>query len=247
MHPHLFNLGPIPIYTYGFFVFLGVLFSYFIAIKEANRVKIETKVFSDIFFWSLLSAFAGARLLYILVNLNHLFTDPWDIIFSRSGFVFYGGIISGGVAIYYLAKYYKIKFLKLADIFSMVIPLGHSLGRIGCFYYGCCYGRPTDSWLGMKFPANCPAGSLGVKVIPTQLIEALFLLLIFAILFILQRRKHFLGQIFIAYLILYGSFRFIIEFFRFDPRGQFLNLSTSQYIALLAIILGLILYLKIKK
>ncbi|OQX88164.1 MAG: hypothetical protein B6D55_01260 [Candidatus Omnitrophica bacterium 4484_70.2] len=126
------------------------------------------------------------------------------------------------------------------------MPLGHSLGRWGCFFNGCCYGKPTTSWIGVKFPPDSPAGILGEKVIPTQLISLFFLLVIFFILLNLRKRKKFKGEIFLSYLILYGIFRFIIEFFRGDPRGYIFIFSTSQFISLIVVAIGISMWKKVK-
>lgn len=247
MYPILFKIGPITIYTYGFFVFLGVLLGYFVCLKEAEKQKIDKNLFSDILFWVIIFSFAGARIFYILVEWKDFLKYPKEIIFNRGGFVFYGGVTAGFISGYFLTKKKKINFLKFADIITLSLPLGHALGRAGCFFYGCCYGRPTDSFIGILFPPDSPAGYLDKKVIPTQLIESFFLLLIFFALIFLKNRKKFDGRISIYYIILYGILRFIIEFFRDDPRGQIFFLSTSQFIAVIFITLGLLLNFKLSR
>jgi phosphatidylglycerol:prolipoprotein diacylglycerol transferase len=126
----------------------------------------------------------------------------------------------------------------LIDVIAIGIPLGHAFGRLGCFFYGCCYGKPTDSFIGVLFPPDSAAGYLGVKVIPTQLISSFFLFVLFFILLFLRKKKRFDGQIALSYIILYSIFRFLIEFFRGDPRGTFLHLSTSQFISLILVVIS---------
>ncbi|MDD5195519.1 MAG: prolipoprotein diacylglyceryl transferase [Candidatus Omnitrophica bacterium] len=240
MHPILFELGPITIYTYGFFVFLGVIFGYYICLKEAKRSNFsDTRIVSDIIFWALVFAFLGARVFYILIEFKSFLNDPWSIITSRSGFVFYGGVIFGLGALYYLTRKHGVKFLAFADIVSIATPLAHAFGRIGCFFYGCCYGKPTDSFIGVVFPVDSPAYCLGRKVIPTQLIESFLLFVIFFIMLALRKRKKFDGQLMIVYLILYGITRFAVEFLRGDPRGNFFFLSTSQIISIIIVIVSI--------
>lgn len=245
MHPILFKLGPITIYTYGFFVFLGVLTGYFVSSRQAKKEGINNNVFSHIAFWIIVFGFLGAKVLYILIEFKYFLTNPLSMI--RSGFVFYGGIISGAISLWILTKKYKLNLLGFADIVALGIPLGHAIGRLGCFFYGCCYGKPTDSFIGVLFPPDSPAGALGVKVIPTQLISAFFLFIIFLVLLLLKRKKKFQGQIFLSYIFLYGIFRFIIEFFRGDPRGQIFFLSTSQFISLLSILISMGLWIKFRR
>jgi len=247
MFPVLFKLGPITIYTYGVFVFLGVIASYLVCKKQADKEGISKKIFSHIFFWALVWGFLGARVVYILVEWKWFIGNPLSIILSRSGFVFYGGIVSGILTLLILAKKHKLNLLRVADIAALSIPLGHALGRIGCFCYGCCYGRPTHSNWGILFPSESPAGLSGTKVIPTQLISALFLFLIFFLLLILKKYKRFDGQILLSYGICYGIFRFIIEFYRGDPRGEIFSLSTSQFAALGVIIISIFFFLRWRK
>ncbi|UCC95341.1 MAG: prolipoprotein diacylglyceryl transferase [Candidatus Omnitrophota bacterium] len=242
MYPILFEFGPLTIYTYGFFVFLGVVCGYWLAVRAAIREEIDRDIFSHIAFWVILSAFLGAKLLYIVVEFELFLNDPLSTI--RSGFVFYGGILAGFVFSVVLTAIHRISFFRFADSASIGIPLGHALGRIGCYFYGCCYGISIDSPYCILFPPDSPAGLLGERVIPTQLISAFFLCVLFLALLCIQWKKKFHGQVFLAYLILYGVFRFIIEFFRADPRGEILSLSTSQAISVVLVGLGFFLWRK---
>ncbi len=242
MYPVLFRIGPITIYTYGVFVFLGVVIAYWLAVNEVHREGIDKSVASDIFFWTIVCAFLGARLLYCVVEWRSFIHSPLKMIFSRTGFVFYGGILGGLAGFIFMVKRYQRDFFTMADSVALYIPLGHAIGRLGCFSYGCCYGRPTDSWIGMVFPPSSPAGALGVKVIPTQLISSFFLVVIFIILRVLRNHRRFKGQILLSYILLYSLFRFIIEFFRGDPRGFFWIFSTSQWISVVAFFIAVYLW-----
>jgi len=171
----------------------------------------------------------------------------------RGGFVLYGGILGGFIAgsIYVIKN--KLNYWKIADIAARVLALGVGIGRIGCFLAGCCYGKHTDSFLGVSFPVGSPAfrkhlelypdlmvnHNHSLPVIPTQLFSAGANFLIFIYLyFILRKRKKYQGQLFIRFLILYSVFRFKIEFFRADDRGGIFFLSTSQWIAILVIMIS---------
>lgn len=233
MHPILFKLGPVTIYTYGVCVFLGVILGYFVCLREAKKDGVDSRLVGDVLFWTLLFAFLGARIFYIIVNFGIFLENPASIIFSRSGFVFYGGLIFGVITLKFLIKRYHADFLEFMDIFAPGLALGHAFGRLGCFFYGCCYGKVTKSAIGILFPPDSPAGNLGEKVIPTQLISSFFLFMLFFVLLLIKRRKKYGGQVFIAYLFFYGSFRFIIEFFRGDSRGGIGFLSTSGGISII--------------
>ncbi len=240
MHPILFKIGSLTIYTYGFFVFLGVICGYLLSSFLAKKDGLDKNIFGNILFWALVWGFLGAKLLYILIDWRYFLENPLTTL--RSGFVFYAGLIFGLAAIYFLSRKYKLEFLKLADILAIGLTLGHAFGRLGCFSYGCCFGRPYEGWLGMLFPPDSPAGLWGVKVIPTQLIESGFLFLLFFLLLYLRKSKKFSGQIFVSYVIIYGTFRFLIEFLRGDPRGGLGFLSTSQLISIILVPLGIWFY-----
>ena len=247
MYPILFKIGPITIYTYGVLVFLGVVAGYFFSLVQVKKEGIGKKDFSDIVFWSLIWGFIGARIFYILLNFKFFLRDPLGIGLSRAGFVFYGGVFFGLGAFYILTRKRNLDFLKLADILVLALLLGHAIGRVGCFSYGCCYGKPTSSWIGIKFPPSSPAGSLGTKVIPTQLISSLALLCIFLVLWSKRKKTSFKGEIFSLYFILYGIFRFIIEFYRGDPRPYLGKFSIFQIVSLGMIVIGVLLWFLFQK
>ncbi|MCF7872719.1 MAG: prolipoprotein diacylglyceryl transferase [Candidatus Omnitrophica bacterium] len=244
MHPILFKIGPITIYTYGFFIFLGVLSGYLISQKRAKEVGVDRQQFSNIFFQTLITGFLGARITYIIVNWQVFIKAPLEITLSRSGFVFYGGVLFGFFYLLFFTQKHKIRFLKITDIFALGVPLAHAFGRIGCFFYGCCYGKITTSWIGIKFPLGSPAGLKNTRVIPTQLISAGFLFILFLFLFTVRNKITRIGRLTGYYLFTYSLFRFIIEFFRGDPRGSFLVFSTSQWISIFFAFLAIIILSK---
>ena len=244
MHPVLFKLGPITIYTYGFFVCLGVFAGYLIARRDSKNKGIDSALFSHVVFTTLLFSFLGAKLFYIAIEWKSFIENPLAL--ARSGFVFYGGFISGIITLLIMAKKHRFSFLSFADSLALGLSIGHALGRIGCFYYGCCYGFTTNSRMGVLFPPDSPAGVLGVKVVPIQLISALVLLLLFFILVAIRKNQKFEGQIILFYALLYSAARFGLEFFRSDPRGFLFFLSFSQWISLLVFAAGLLLVLGIR-
>jgi phosphatidylglycerol:prolipoprotein diacylglycerol transferase len=247
MYPVLFEIGPLTIYTYGFFVFLGIICGYFFCLSQAKRYSLCGDKISDLIFWSIISGFVSARVLYIAINLSDFLEDPLSLIISGSGFVFYGGLLGGVLFAWWFIKRKKLPLCTTLDLISPSLSLGHSLGRVGCFFYGCCFGRPTDSFIGVVFPLDSFAGISGKSVIPTQIISSFFLLVIFVLLLIIRDRRTFKGEVFLSYIILYSIFRFVIEFYRADPRGFILFFSTSQWIALVLLVLGCIFWFKLKK
>ena len=148
----------------------------------------------------------------------------------RGGFVFYGGLIlATALAILYTRRR-RMSFPLVADTIIPGVSLGHAIGRIGCFFAGCCYGCRTDLPIGVRFPPGSEAWLLGGPVHPTQLYESAAEVVIFSLLLVLRSRKRFHGQVVLAYGLLYAPARFAIELLRGDAqRGMHLGLSTSQW------------------
>jgi len=233
MYPILFTIGPVTIYTYGVALAIGVLVGLCLAIKEGKRELISPNKIIDLFLWIIISGFIGARVVYIFTEWNYFLKYPARVLFASEGFVFYGGFITAFLTAFWYTKRRNIKQWQMADIMAPSIAIAQAIGRIGCFFYGCCYGIPTNSRFGILFPPNSPAGELRVPVIPTQLISSFALLVIFLLLNRVKKRKKFDGQVFWFYVLLYAIARFIIEYFRADPRGMIWVFSTSQFIAII--------------
>ena len=179
--------------------------------------------------------------------------------FTFEGMTFIGGLIGGVIAflgIYFLYVYVINPRLKeksffksdmnkgvwyLLRIASISITIAHGFGRIGCFFAGCCYGKETEAWYGIQFPG------LHTKVIPTQLFEAIFLFVLSAAMIVLLFAVHFKYNMSL-YLISYGIWRFVIEYFRGDYRGSFIpGLSPSQFWSIIMVLLGIVIFFLYKK
>ena len=247
MHSILFKLGPVTIYTYGFMILIGALSAYFYCTKSANRYGLSKEFVGDLFFWCVLFGFFGARLTYILLDVPGFIQNPLDYLFTTAGFVFFGGVIGGVITLIFYCKKKRQDILAVCEMSAPAITVAHAFGRIGCFFYGCCYGKSIDSKICLLFPPESPAGFHGHPVIPTQLISALGLFILFGFLVWLSKRKLFRGVVTASYLIIYGIMRFSIEFLRGDPRGFFGPLATSQWLSIIAIIIGIILYFKFRR
>ena len=156
----------------------------------------------------------------------------------RGGLAYYGGFIFAVVFAWYYVKKYKLGWWRTADLAAPGIMLGLVCGRLGCFLNGCCYGKPTSSFVGVVFPQRP-----GVAVHPTQLYESAGCFLVFVILyFVVRPRRRAFGDVFAAMLILYGIVRSICEIWRDDDRGVFFGfISTSQIISIPLIAGGLLL------
>jgi phosphatidylglycerol:prolipoprotein diacylglycerol transferase len=158
--------------------------------------------------------------------------------------VFYGGLIAAvAVALWYLRRH-RMPMWTVTDVFAPGIALGHVIGRMGCFFAGCCFGTPTDAPWAITFHNPYAAENVGtplnVPLHPTQLYEAGAELLILGFLLATENKgRTFPGRTFWSYMFLYGVSRFIIEFYRGDPRGTIGGFSTSQFLSLIIVPLAI--------
>lgn len=253
MHPVFLHIGNFEIAYYGLMTALGYAAASFYLLPRAKKIKIDADTFWNIIFILFVGALLGAKLLFIIVSWPELGATLAEKVANivkdfRYGFVFFGGVILAvGAVIWYLRRK-KLPVLKTADCLIVGLPLGHALGRIGCFLAGCCYGKPTTLPWGVKFTdphALVPAHLLGVPLHPTQLYEAALNLLLFALLHSAYKKPHKDGKILAEYLLCYSLMRFGIEFLRGDFRGGFfLGMSPSQLISLGAAVVAGIIWAK---
>ena len=237
MHPILFRFGPLTIHTYGFLVALGFLIGIGLAYRQAKKEGTPPDKILDLGFYILLAAIIGSRLFFIIINAGHYIKNPLDIFkIWEGGLVFYGGVLLAvPVAIWYVKKN-GLGIWKTADIFAPSIAIGHGLGRLGCFFAGCCYGKVAESlpWGVIFTDPECLAPP-GVPLHPTQLYESAGEFINFFILIVLRKFKAFNGKLFMTYLLFYSLLRFTVEFFRGDVNRGFISpqLSVSQGISVL--------------
>ncbi|MBU2453875.1 MAG: prolipoprotein diacylglyceryl transferase, partial [Proteobacteria bacterium] len=207
MHPILFHIGKFNLYTYGLFVALGLMTAIWVSQKNAAPQDIAPQTITDIFFVILFSALFGARLLYVIINFES-YQNNWLDVFKiwEGGLVFFGGFLA---AVGITAVYLKLKHLeiwKTADILSPGIALGHAVGRLGCFFSGCCYGKESDFFCAVKFTNPQSLAPIGVYLHPTQIYMVFSNLILFFILLGLQKKKKFNGMVFLSYIMLYSLF-----------------------------------------
>ena len=250
MFPILFRFGSLTIYAYGFFLALGFIAGLVLAMIAARKEGVAFERVVDLFFYTVLSAILGSRTLFVLINFDVYRHNPLQIFkIWEGGLVFYGGLILAvGISIGYM-RWNRLPIWKWADLFSPPIALGLFLGRIGCFFAGCCYGKETSLPWGVIFTDPNSLARLNIPLHPVQLYEAGNNLAIFFFLKWREKRKAFEGQIFWLFLFLYSVTRFFIEMLRGDPRGFLFQkfLSTSQEIGVLLVIASLFMLFYLKK
>ncbi|HEU4388607.1 MAG TPA: prolipoprotein diacylglyceryl transferase [Blastocatellia bacterium] len=240
--------------TYGLLLAIAFITALWIIARLAERDGLPKNNVYDLGLYVLGSGLIGSKLLMVVTEWDDFKRDWSKLIsldFLRSGGVYFGGfLVAVGVSILLVRKW-KLPWLKTADAFAPGVALGHFIGRLGCFSAGCCWGKHTSSWLAVTFSERATEVTgvpAGVPLVPTQLIEAGANLLIFAALIWMRGRRRYSGQIMFFYLLLYSAVRFTIEFWRDDPRGEIMGLSTSQFISALIfpLALGLMVYYRHK-
>ncbi len=239
MHPDLFSIGPLTLHTYGLFVALGFIAGILITIKLGKSMKIPSNSVMDMGFIIILSGLAGSRLIYIIINFSHYVANPLDIIkLWQGGLVFNGGLVAVIIVLFLYARHHRLNIWTLGDLWSPAATIGQAIGRIGCFFAGCCYGKPTDVPWAVIFTNPKSIATLNIPIHPTQIYSSLSSFIIFIILMILHSKKKFEGQVFLWFLILHSTARLFLERFRGDSRGTIItnDLTMTQFIAMLILI-----------
>ena len=242
MKNELLTIGPFTIHGYGLMIGIGVIAAYLTAEYRARKLKLDADQIFSLVIWCLVFGGLGSKLLYCLTMLDVILADPPYLLHSlANGWVVYGGLIGGVLGGFLFCCYKKINFLSYFDLALPSVALAQGFGRIGCFLAGCCYGRPTDSTIGITFTNSAYAPN-GISLIPTQLISSGLDFLHFFVLLYIARHKKAEGQVGGFYLIFYSIGRFILEYFRGDmERGSVGELSTSQFIAIFTLIAGIVI------
>jgi phosphatidylglycerol:prolipoprotein diacylglycerol transferase len=253
MLPFHLHLGPFGISPVELFAVLGVVLAGVLARRKMNPQPPWSGL-ADLLLGALLGGAIGARLFYFLPlwirgleTGARLFTD-WS---NGSGYI--GGLVGGTLGVWTVARVKKLQSLNVIDTVALYIPLGFASGKIGCFLAGCCYGPRCGGFPGVAFSPGSlayesqkaagaipPGAPRALPVHPTQLYEFSLGILLFFGLTVLHRRSRRPGETYLAYVLGYSLWRFVIEFVRSDP-GRFTfgasGLSDSQ---ISSIVLGLL-------
>ena len=246
MLPSFTVLG-LTIPMYGLMTAVGMLAAFLLLLKTSKYIRFTEDQILSAALWAIICGFLGAKILFWLVEIKEIIANPHYLLETlREGFVFYGALIGGlgGVAIY--AARHKLPYFAFVDLFSPSLVLAHAFGRIGCFCAGCCYGMECDCAISVVFPTGAIAPA-GVPLLPTQLMESAFLFILSVVLVRMLKKEKVFGVVASWYMILYGAWRFAIEFFRNDERGFIGALSTSQFISIFAVAAGILLLILVTK
>lgn len=239
----LFQIFGIKVYSYGLMIAIGIIIAGLMFLRKGKEKGYNEDNLTNLMILTVISGIVGGKLLFILVNIKDIINDPSLLYNFGEGFVVYGAIILGALCVYIYTKKKQWDFFSITDIIAPGLAIAQGFGRIGCFLSGCCYGKATDLFLGVTFPVDSLAPS-GIVLHPTQLYSSLFDFILGAFLIIYSRNTNVKsGKLTSAYVISYSIGRFIIEFLRDDERGALWLLSTSQWIAIGTLILGVILFI----
>ena len=243
-NPVFLSIGPVEIRYYGLVYFLGFLLTWLYFKKSSLGKSLFKKEehADDFLLYSLISSILTARIFYILFyNLNSYLSNPIEILkFWHGGMSIHGGILGGILGIYIFSRKFKYNFLKLTDLVTLPLALGLVFGRIANFINAELYGRITSVKWAVKFP-----NAEGYRH-PSQLYESLKNLIIFSVLFFKSKKPFKTGELTSIFLILYSLLRFFVEYVR-EPELYFLGLTMGQFLSLSTLIIGIVLYHKVKQ
>ncbi len=229
------------LYLYGLMIAIGVLAAFIVLFTYAKKLKIQEKFTDFVFYNAIVSIIVGFGSAALFQAFYNWIENPSAGFKLGGGITFIGGLIGGALCFLLIYFIFRKRYTsKLTDVLSLIpcaIFIAHGFGRVGCFFAGCCYGKPTDSFLGIKFP------NLSHAVHPTMLYEAIFLFIMFGVCTLLLFKWKFKHNMSL-YLITYGVFRFLIEYLRGDYRGSFIpGISPSQFWSILMIAIGVALWI----
>ncbi len=258
MYPILFRfpewlpiLGGAPVTSFGVMLFLAFLAAGYLLRAGMRENGIDPDRAWDLVFAAVVGGVVGAKLYYAFLNFPRLVENP-RFLFSRGGLVWYGGFLGGAAAVLYRMKRLGLPVRRTSDLVAPCLAMAYAIGRVGCFLVGDDYGRPTASWVGIRFPAGSPPSSVDnlarfgievdpalverygqiVPVHPTQLYEVAMALAIFAVAWRLRGVRRPPGWLFALWLSLASVARFLVEFVRAKDDRFLGSLTVAQVISL---------------
>jgi len=255
MHPRLLTIGSLTLHSYGVLLAVAFLAGLWVASRQAKRGGLDAGRVTDMAVWVLIAGLVGAKLMLFALDWRFYVAHPREMLsLLQSGGVFYGGLVAGLLVAWWYARRFQLPPWRTADALAPGVILGQAIGRLGCFSAGCCWGKATSVPWAVTFRDAYAARAVGTPLDtplhPSQLYESAAAFLIFAFLLWLASRKRFHGQVVLAYVALYSTVRFALEFWRGDPdRGTWLGgaLSTSQIVALVLLLAVAVLFPRVRR
>ena len=240
------NIFGLNIYWYSICILIGIILASILIILEAKKHKIDKNTMSDLIFYTIIFGIIGARIYYVIFNLDYYLASPGEILkVYNGGLAIHGGIIAGIITVYIYCKKKKLNFLRILDICAPAVILAQAIGRWGNFFNQEAYGSLTtiDRLYALQVPRFIINNMIieGEYYYPTFYFESIFCLIGFLILIIIRKtRKTNVGFLIGVYFIWYGIVRFFIEKLRIDSLMLF-NLKMAQIVSIIGIVIGIIL------
>ena len=268
-NPIAFEILGMQIRWYGICVAGGFLLAYLYLQWRSKKVSISPDAVADLAFWAMIGGITGARIFFVMLNWS-FYSQNLGRIFAihEGGLVFYGGFIGATGAVIWSLHRHKLPLWRVADLFAVAVPLGQILGRFGCFFNGCCYGRPSES--GVIYPSvimdaegqmvmdlmggpmrsgiystQVALGHIQVgaehcaAVLPSQVFLSAVNVCIVIVAVLVARKERRPGILFGIFLIGNGAGRFIVEFTRGDYLTHYFGLTVSQLICIVGLGVGI--------
>ena len=251
-HTFSYTFGFLNLTGFGIAVLLAFLVAQVVAQTELARRGHDPNPVSDMIFAAVIGGLLGAKLFYVVV-LGH-----WDALFARAGFVFWGGLIGGMLAVMGVVIWKRYGLMKVFDVGGPAVAAAYAVGRSGCSAVGDDYGRPWNGLLAVAFPEGAPPSTAGImarefgvqlaattppntvlSVYPTQLLEVLLGFVMFLVLWRMRDHKHAEGWLFGVYSVMAGVERFIVEFYRAKDDRLVAGLTYAQMIAIGFVLMGI--------
>jgi phosphatidylglycerol:prolipoprotein diacylglycerol transferase len=247
VHPVIFSIGPITVYSFGVMLALAFLAAGNVVGRELARKHLDPELASSMVLWAAAGGIVGSRLLSLVEDWRGFLADPLAFVFTGAGFVFYGGLAGGFITVSLLIWRRRLPWLRVTDCIAPALAVGQAIGRIGCQLAGDGdWGTPSTLPWAMSYPKaiigweawtrenGLPAD---VRVHPAPVYETLAYGAVFLVLWSMRRARHPDGLMLWWYLILSGVVRFLVEFVRLNPKIAF-GLSEAQWISLVLVAIG---------
>jgi len=237
----LFEVFGIQIKSYGLMIAIGIIVAATLFINKGKKKGFNEDSLLNLIIFAIIGGMIGGKGLFIITELKNIIKDPSILLNFGYGFVIYGAIGGGALAMYLYCKKKKWSIIEMLDMTVPGLAVAQGFGRIGCFLAGCCYGAETTLPIGVKFPKGSLAPA-GIDVHPTQIYSSVFDFLLGFFLLYYSKKERKNGKAIGLYLIIYSIGRFLVEFLRDDQRGSIGIFSTSQFIAIFTLVLGIIIF-----
>lgn len=262
MYTELLHLGPFTIRAYGLALALSFFFGVWLALKRAEKLNIKSQLMIDLSLIILLASVIGSRLFYVVYHTEEFAGHWFDVInpFQSGGIGLAGLSMMGGITLaiisallFFIIK--KINPWLFLDAMAPSFFLGLGITRIGCFFNGCCFGKPTDAFCGVIFPPESMAGWVfpDTPIWPTQLFSSAAGFIMFGLILFLERKRSFNGYTFWLVIALYSIWRFIIDFFRYYEDSMIftsvggISFTRNQFLCICLLIISVIWFFYLKR